>query len=86
MCAREAFACVVFEDVSMMSARTGAQHGDVLALEMHKGAKAAARRKAVESTNGQLRKRDSSSAILPDQRARTGVRAPRDTTRGGGGW
>ena len=37
------------------------------------------------STMGQLRMRDSSSAILPNHRARTGVRTPIDTTRGGGG-
>ena len=41
--------------------------------------------KGSESTKGQLRKVDSSSAISPNHRARTGVRAPIDSTRGGGG-
>ena len=40
--------------------------------------------KGSKSTRGQLRQK-SSSAILPNHRARTGVRTPIDSTRGGGG-
>ena len=40
--------------------------------------------KGSKSTGGQLRQK-SSSAISPNHRARTGVRTPIDSTRGGGG-